>query len=120
MKLLDTDIVLEMLRERRHEVGAISIVTLIEILRGLETGKRTKIKELLEESFSVQGLDNEIIGTYCNLYRKLRKEGVSIPDADLLIAATAISRNMMLKTRDEHFERLRELGLKLVGAPKKL
>ena len=119
MKLLDTDIILEMLRERRHEVGAISVVTLIEILRGLEARKRTRVKELLEESFNVQGLDNEIIETYCNLYRKLREEGVSIPDADLLIAATAMSRNMTLKTRDEHFERLGELGLKLVGTPKK-
>jgi len=118
MNLLDTDILLELLHERRHEVGAISIITLIEVLRGLEARKRAKVKELLEESFNLQGLDNEIIETYSNLYRRLRKEGISIPDADLLIAATAISRNMTLKTRDEHFERLRELGLKLVGAPK--
>jgi len=120
MNLLDTDVILEMLRERRHEVGAISIITIIEILRGLESGKRAKVKGLLEESFNVQGLDNEIIGTYCNLYRKLKKEGVAIPDADLLIAATAISCNMTLKTGDEHFERLREMGLKLLRAPKKI
>ncbi|KPV63619.1 MAG: tRNA(fMet)-specific endonuclease VapC [Candidatus Bathyarchaeota archaeon BA2] len=118
MNLLDTDIILEMLRERRHEVGAISIITLIEILRGLEARKRAKVKELLEESFNVQGLDNEIIEAYCDLYRKLREEGISIPDADLLIVATAISRNTTLKTGDEHFERLRELGLKLPGAPR--
>ena len=36
MNLLDTDIIIEMLRERRHEIGAISIIALIEILRGLE------------------------------------------------------------------------------------
>lgn len=119
MKLLDTDIILELLRERRHEIGAISIITLIEVLRGLEDRKRTKVKGLLEESFSVQGLDNETIETYCSLHRKLRKEGVLIPDADLLIAATAISNDMTLKTRDEHFKRLREFGLKLAQAPKK-
>ena len=119
MNILDTDIILEMLRERRHEIGAISIITLIEVLRGLEDRKRAKVKDLLEQSFNVQSLDNEIIETYCNLYRKLKKEGVLIPDADLLIAATAISHNMTLKTRDEHFERLRELGLELVGTTKK-
>jgi len=119
MNLLDTDIILEMLRERRHEVGAISVITIIEILRGIEGGKRAKVKELLEESFNVQGLDNDIIETYCELYRKLKKEGVSIPEADLLIAATAISCNMTLKTGDEHFERLREMGLKSLGSPKK-
>ena len=109
MNLFDTDIILGMLRERRHEMGAVSIITLIEVLRGLEAGKRPKVKELLEESFNVLSLDNKVIKNYCNLYRRLKKKGVSTPDADLLIAATAISRNMTLKTRDEHFERLREI-----------
>ena len=119
MNILDTDIIVQLLRERRHEIGAVSIITLIEVLRGLEVKKRPKVKELLEESFNIISIDNEIIETYCSLYRKLKKEGASLPDADLLIAATAMSRNMTLKTRDEHFERLRELGLKLAGTPKK-
>lgn len=116
MNLLDTDIIIEMLRERKHEVGAISIITLIEVLRGLEARKRAKVKELLEESFNLLNLDNEVIGTYCNLYHKLKEEGTLIPDADLLIAATAMSHNITLKTKDEHFERLRHLGLKLALA----
>jgi len=119
MNILDTDIILELLRERRHEIGAVSIITLIEMLRGLEARKRAEVKDLLEESFSVQSLDNETIETYCNLYGKLKNEGISIPDADLLIAATAICHNMTLKTRDKHFERLREFGLKLAQTPKK-
>jgi len=113
MSILDTDKIVELLRERRHEVGSISIITLIEVLRGLETERRPKVKELLEESFSIVGLDNEVIETYCNLYHKLKKEGILIPDADLLVAATAISRKVTLKTRDEHFKRLSGLGLKL-------
>jgi predicted nucleic acid-binding protein len=119
MNLIDTDVILELLHERRHEVGAISIISLIEILRGLEDGKRIKAKDLLEESFNMQGLDNETIITYCSLYRRLKKGGVLIPDADLLIAATAMSRNMMLKTHDEHFRRLVEFGLKLAKTTKK-
>ncbi|MBS7654760.1 type II toxin-antitoxin system VapC family toxin [Candidatus Bathyarchaeota archaeon] len=113
MILLDTDVVIELLREKRHEVGAISIITLIEVLRGLDAEKRARAKELLEESFSIQAIDNKVIETYCSLYRKLRSEGVQLPDADLLIAATAISNNMTLKTRDEHFERLKGHGLKI-------
>ena len=119
MNMLDTDKILGLLREKRYEVGSISIVTLIEILRGLNAKKRPKVKELLEESFNVLGIDNKVIETYCNLYRRLKKEGVSLPDADLLIAATAISHDMTLKTGDEHFERLRELGLKLAQTTKK-
>jgi predicted nucleic acid-binding protein len=113
MILLDTDAVIEMLRKKRYAAGAISIITLIEVLRGLDAEKRKKAKELLEESFSLLNLDNSVIERYCSIYQKLRGEGVIIPDADLLIAATAISNSMPLKTRDEHFERLKNLGLKL-------
>jgi len=119
MNLLDTGIILELLHERRHEIGAISVITLIEILRGLENGKRVKVKDLLEESFSVQRLDNETIIVYCSLYRRLKKEGILVPDADLLIAATAISKNMTLKTHDQHFKRLVKLSLKLAKASRK-
>jgi predicted nucleic acid-binding protein len=113
MTLLDTDIIIDMLRERKHEAGAISIITLIEVLRGLEASKRKKVKELLEKSFDLMNLDNKAIETYCNLYRKLKEDGTPIPDADLLIAATAISNNIALKTKDEHFKILRHYGLKL-------
>jgi tRNA(fMet)-specific endonuclease VapC len=113
MTLLDTDIIIEMLRERKHEVGAISIITLIEVLRGIEAGKRKRVKELLEKSFDLINLNNKVVETYCNLYRKLKEDGKPIPDADLLIAATAISNNMALKTKDEHLKILRHYGLKL-------
>ena len=113
MNLLDTDIIIEMLKEKKHKSGFISPITLIEILRGIETKKRTKIKELLEESFSLLNIDNKTIETYCALYRKLREEGVSLPDADLLIAATTIANDLPLETRDDHFQRLKTLGLTL-------
>lgn len=115
MSLLDTDVIIRLLRERRYEAGSISIITLIEVLRGIEAEKVDKVKELLEESFHTISLNNEVIKTYCSLYRKLKEEGTLIPDADLLLAATAISHNIPLKTGDEHFKRLKELGLKLVN-----
>lgn len=113
MNLLDTDIIIKLLKERMYEVGAVSIITIIEVLRGVEARKGAKVKELLEESFDLLTLDNEVVEAYCDLYRKLREEGTLIPDADLLIAATAISKSMALKTGDEHFRRLRKFGLKL-------
>ena len=113
MILLDTDVVIEMLRKRRYEAGAISIITLIEVLRGLRAEKRKKVKELLEESFDVLNINNQVIETYCSIYRNLKEKGVLVPDADILIAATAISNSMALKTRDKHFKELKEFGLKL-------
>jgi len=117
MNLLDTDVLIEMLREKRHEVGAISTISLIEVLRGIEAKKRPKTKQLLEESFDLLNIDNPIIETYCTLYDKLKTTGTPVPDADLLIAATAIANNTELKTKDEHFKRLEKLGLKLAKPP---
>jgi len=113
MNLLDTDVLIEMLKEKKHGAGIISSVTLIEILRGLETKKRPKVKQLLEESFNLLRIDNKTMETYCTLYHRLKEEGASLPDADLLIAATAIAHNLPLETKDEHFQRLKPLGLKL-------
>ena len=113
MNLFDTDIIIEMLKEKKHRSGFVSPITLIEILRGIETGKRTKVKQLLEESFGLANIDNKTIEAYCDLYCKLRREGTLLPDADLLIAATAMAHDLSLETRDDHFQRLKALGLKL-------
>lgn len=114
MKLLDTSVIVELLRKKKYEFGNISIITLIEVLRGTKTEKRKKVKNLIEKSFQVINLDNKIVKTYCDLHDKLKEEGKIIPDADLLIAATAITHNLTLKTRNKkHFERLKKHGLKM-------
>src|SRR5512136_1264485 len=100
MNLFDTSIVIEMLKQKKHSLGAISPLTLIEILRGAESEKRTRIKHLLEESFSVINLDNSTIEAYCDLYSRLKNEGTLLPDADLLIAASAMAHNLTLVTND--------------------
>jgi predicted nucleic acid-binding protein len=61
------------------------------VLRGIEDKKRPIAKQLLEESFTVLNLDNSIIEAYCKIYRKLKQEDNLLPEADLLIAATAIT-----------------------------
>jgi len=113
MNLIDTGIIIEMIKQKKYSPGAISPLTLIEVLRGIDNKKRTKVKQLLEESFSVLNLDNSIIEAYCDIYCKLKKEGTPLPDADLLIAATAMAHNLTLETNDEHFQRLKPLGLKM-------
>jgi tRNA(fMet)-specific endonuclease VapC len=113
MNLLDTGVVIEMIKERRFRQGIISPLTLIEILRGIENTRRSKVRTLLEDSFSVLNLDSEIIEAYCVCYSKLKEAGVLLPDADLLIAATAIAHELTLETRDKHFERMKSLGLEL-------
>ena len=113
MKLIDTSVLVDNLRRGKYEEGSISIITLIEILRGVSPRKRSKVKQLLEKSFDVLNIDNKVILKYCDLYTLLKQEGQLISDADLLIAATAIVNDLILVTKDKDFERVKELGLKL-------
>ena len=113
MKLIDTSWLIELLKKQVYEEGAISIITLIEVLRGIEASKRGKVKKLLEECFNILNLDNKVIEIYCKLYNELREKGELIPDADLLVASTALAHNLSLKSKDKHFDKLRSFGLKL-------
>ncbi|RLF09483.1 MAG: type II toxin-antitoxin system VapC family toxin [Thermoprotei archaeon] len=113
MKLIETSWLIEMLKRGVYEEGAISIISLTEVLRGIRNEKRDYVKRFLEESFDILGLDNDIIRVYCDLYDRLKDRGELIPDADLLVASTAIARGLTLKSRDKHFNRLRDLGLSL-------
>jgi len=114
MKLFDTETIIDMMVYDKHEHGSISIITLIEFLRGIGDEKRNEVKKLLEESFEVVWLDNDIIQLYCKMYQEIKRKGELVPDADLLIAATAISKNLSLVSNDAHFEKLAPFGLNLI------
>mgnify|MGYP006307828097 FL=1 len=113
MNLYDTNIVIDQLQNRQPFPGKISVLTLIELLRGIPEEKRRKLSSSLEELYNVETISNEIILEYCSIYTILKKEGLLIPDADLLIAATALANQCELITNDSHFKRLEKNGLKL-------
>jgi len=119
MILLDTDVLIEVLRRgiAPHD-WAISVITLIEFLRGLNPSKISEVKKRLEKAFTVIPLTDEVIETYCKLYGTLKEKGTLIPDADLLIAATSIALKVPLATvNTKRYSRLKEHGLKLVVLP---
>ena len=113
MKLIDTSVLIDNIRNDSYEKGSISIITLIEVLRGISPRKRIRVKQLLEKSFDILNIDNKAILKYCDLYTLLKRKGQLIPDTDLLIAATAIVNDLVLVTKDKDFERIKEHGLKL-------
>jgi len=113
MKLIDTSILIDWLRRGELREGCISVITLIEILRGVPAHKRREVKPALEKIYTIIPLDNEVIQEYCNLYEVLKRRGIKISDADLLIAASAKAKNLTLVTADKGFEGLRELGIKI-------
>ncbi len=114
--LFDTSILIDFLRKgvlNNLEIsGSISVVTLIEILRGIQSeGKRRKVKHILEKVFHVYDIDNRVVLEYCNLYTILRQRGRVLSDNDLIIAATARAHGEVLVTKDKAFNILNELNL---------
>jgi predicted nucleic acid-binding protein len=87
------------------------VITLTEILRGIQGSKRLSVKTALEDAFNVVQISNEVILEYCRLYEELKTRGLIMSDADLLIAATAKANRLTLKTADKSFEKLREFDV---------
>ncbi len=115
--LIDTDVLIDFVRGRAElpeaKVHYISEITLYEFVRG--TRDLGRAKDLLEETFSVLWVDNDVILTASRLWRGLRERGETLEDRDLVIAATAISRGIPLKTKNRRrFERLAAEGLRLI------
>jgi tRNA(fMet)-specific endonuclease VapC len=113
MSLYDSNVAIDMLQAKKFDPGFVSVLTLMELLRGIESEKRQVVRKMLEEAFRVINIDDSIIQTYCEIYRSLKQRGELLPDADLIIAATAIAYDLEIKTSDIHFHRLEALGLKL-------
>jgi len=51
-------------------------------------------------------MDNDVVLEYCSLFYSLRTDGALIPEADLIIAATSISKELEMETADQHLTRL--------------
>lgn len=113
MSLIDTSVVIDSLEYDVPKKGAVSVITLLELLRGVSEDKRAELKTHLEGYYSVIGVDNEVVLEYCRLFQSLRTDGELVPETDLIIAATAISKGLELETADPHFTRLQSHGLKL-------
>ena len=55
--------------------------------------------------------DEETTHQYARLFRQLRKQGTPIPTNDLWIGALAAQHDLLLFTRDAHFNHLPQLPL---------
>uniref|UniRef100_A0A7C5LAT6 Type II toxin-antitoxin system VapC family toxin n=1 Tax=Caldiarchaeum subterraneum TaxID=311458 RepID=A0A7C5LAT6_CALS0 len=113
MMLLDTSILIKSLQKGKLIEGCISVITLVEVLRGVAAEKRNQVKTSLEKVYEIISLDNEVIMEYCDIYDALRSRGLKVPEAGLLIAASAKAKNLTLATSDKEFKKLDGLGLEI-------
>lgn len=123
--LVDTDVLIEAF-ERRNEaiLGKlfnyniyVSYVSLYEYLYGFKyIGKDVvKEKDMLEKVVNIVYPSQDVILKALEIDVDLSGKGEKIPQADIIIAATAIVLGMPLYTMDlTHFSRLKRYGLKLV------
>jgi tRNA(fMet)-specific endonuclease VapC len=92
---------------------SLSIITYYEILRGLKyIGNKRELGDFenLMDNSELITLDREIIKKASDIYVGLKEKGELIGDADILIAASCLLKNMVLVTDDEkHFRRIKEL-----------
>jgi tRNA(fMet)-specific endonuclease VapC len=123
--LLDTNIVSYILKNnasvnnklqqvtREGEEVFISCITYYEVKRGLLALNATRQLAEFEtffQKYEVLYLDNiEIIESACRIHADLKTKGTPIQDADVLIAATAITRGLILVSNDSDMIRIQEI-----------
>lgn len=125
--LIDTDTLSEVMKgrdpsvEKRareylaiHHRFTFSLITRYEILRGLKAKNATRQLAVFEDrcrKSTILPLTDEIVTQAASIYAVLHRQGQLISDADILIAATALSHGLTLVTENpDHFKRI--IGLR--------
>ncbi len=125
MILLDTDVCIEILhgnrvviekRLRCFERVAICFMTVGELYYGAERSKcKSKNLDIVDEftlSIDIIDTDLEIIKKFAELKANLYKNNILLPDADILIASTALTKCSKLITGNiKHFNRFKTLEI---------
>jgi predicted nucleic acid-binding protein len=95
----------------------IPLVVLAEIKAGFYGGKQQHRNEVLlnklltKDTVGVLLPGRETAERYARLFVQLRRAGAPVPDNDLWIAAAALEHDLLLITRDQHFEHIPQLLL---------
>lgn len=97
------------------ESVSVPFVVVAELRVGFAVGSKGKTNErtlqrfLAKPGISVLYADERTTRTYASLYRQLRAQGTPIPTNDLWIAALVLDHDLVLYSRDRHFEHLPQL-----------
>ena len=114
MILIDTNIIIDYLKEESSSIDSIqddfSIcgVILAELLYGARTeNEKTKIMQL-SSLFRWIDIEESLWFEIGNTLNTLKKNGVTVPFQDVIIAALCIQKNLILLTNDKHFKKSRK------------
>ena len=93
----------------------IPLVVLAEIKAGLYGGTQQHRNEILlrkllsKTTVGVLLPNRETAEHYARLFVQLKRAGTPVPDNDLWIAALVLEHDLLLITRDQHFQRIPQL-----------
>ena len=93
----------------------IPLIVLAEIKAGFLGGNRSHQNEIVLGKFLAKPTAKVLVPTretadhFAKLYVQLRRAGTPLPDNDIWIAALALEHDLILITRDQHFERIPQL-----------
>lgn len=120
--LLDTNVLSEVMKQHPKAVQraaaylesmpclSISIITRYEVRRGLAAkaaAKQMAAFDVFCDAMEIVQVDEPVVTRASEVYAYLRRRGVTIGDADVLIAATALVHGMTLATHNvRHFEQV--------------
>lgn len=92
-----------------------STITYYETKRGLLASQATRKMEEFDEirqDYDMLGLDSEaVLDKASEIYANLKLRGELLPDADIFIAAIALTYHLTLVTADSHFDRIKGLNV---------
>ncbi|RKX73898.1 MAG: VapC toxin family PIN domain ribonuclease [Spirochaetes bacterium] len=124
--LIDTDIIIYSLkndenvkqkfRENQNIPKSISVIIYGELVYGAKKSKHIEknlaVVYRIAELFPVLDIDRSIMDVFGEIKSNLERKGNIIQDMDILIAATALSHNLILVTNNvKHFEKIKDLKI---------
>ena len=124
--LLDTSIIVNLFRGKKEEQQLMenlegeqtsSFICLAELYEGVARSRNRQAEEnnlvkFFSRLHNIFGIDNEVAKKFGEIRSTLKKSGNIIEDMDLLIAATCITYNQTLITRNQkHFSRIPDLRI---------
>lgn len=102
-------------RLERAEAVLLPFVVAAELRAGFALGTRARKNEttlakfLRRPAVAVLWPDDQTLHHYAAVFRQLRTQGTPIPTHDVWIAALCLQHDLVLATRDSHFEHLPQL-----------
>lgn len=124
--LLDTTVIIDYLRGDIEKVRCIRklasegsllgccLVNIIEVYAGMREKERAATEEMLD-SLEYYEVTKEIARRAGQYKRVYREKGVTLPLPDVIIAAVAISNDLILVTDNTRHYPLPELNVKQIG-----